>query len=136
MSTKTPYWQLLQHPEWQKKRLEIFQRDEFKCQHCGEKEKPLHVHHWYYLSFGADRKPWEYPNIALITLCVDCHKAEDNRGAELNQFESAVEWVFRNLGGMDRACDMAELVSIFISGKQEAADEIWFIEQLKRRMRE
>lgn len=113
MSEKTPYWQLLQDPRWQKKRLEILERDKWTCQHCGSTDKPLHVHHWYYLSFQADRKPWEYPGLALVTLCVDCHKAEDNRGEELNRFESVVGYVVGCLGGLENAERIAELMIIF-----------------------
>ena len=65
------YIELLKSPEWQKKRLEIFQRDEFRCWHCLHTDKPLSVHHFYY-EFG--RKPWEYENESLLTLCEDCHK--------------------------------------------------------------
>lgn len=39
----------------------------FKLDHPLE----LHVHHKYYI---LGRKPWEYPNDALITLCSDCHE--------------------------------------------------------------
>lgn len=39
----------------------------FKLDHALE----LHVHHKYYI---IGRKPWEYPNDALITLCSDCHE--------------------------------------------------------------
>ena len=31
----------------------------------------LHIHHKYYIK---ERKPWEYKNEALITLCADCHQ--------------------------------------------------------------
>lgn len=33
--------------------------------------KGLNVHHKYYIQ---DRKPWEYPDEALITLCESCHQ--------------------------------------------------------------
>jgi hypothetical protein len=65
------YSEKFKDPRWQKKRLEILERDEFTCQLCGDKESTLHVHHWYYEK-GKD--PWEYPDMALITLCEDCHK--------------------------------------------------------------
>lgn len=133
MSEKTPYWQLLQDPRWQKKRLEIFARDEFTCQDCGATDKPLHVHHWYYFAFGADRKPWEYPDMALVTLCNVCHKAEDNRGEELNDFESLTDWVFRCLGGMKKAEAVAELISIFRRGSES---EEWFLERLKEQFKD
>lgn len=130
---KTPYWQLLKDPRWQRKRLEILERDDWTCRHCGDNKNPLHVHHWYYLSFQADRKPWEYPNMALVTLCEDCHKAEDNRGEELNRFEAVASWTIMCLGGMENAEDMAELVSLFRRGEM---DEATFISNLRRRMKD
>ena len=49
------------------------QRDNFTCQICGCNDKQLHVHHIYY---DDDKKPWEYKDSALITLCKDCHEYE------------------------------------------------------------
>lgn len=65
------YNELLRHPKWQRRRLEIMQRDEWKCRSCTETEKELHVHHLRYTS----NKPWEEPDEHLITLCDSCHKA-------------------------------------------------------------
>ena len=65
------YSEQYKHPEWQKKRLEILQRDEFRCLNCGEKEKELHVHHCYY---EKDKKAWNYPGKCYITLCHVCHE--------------------------------------------------------------
>lgn len=75
MSTNTEqsYSQLLKDPRWQRKRLEIMQRDNFTCQICGHADKPLHVHHIHY---EKGRMPWEYNGSQLITLCEDCHKSE------------------------------------------------------------
>ena len=56
---------------WQKKRLEILQRDEFKCLHCGCDDKELHVHHRWY-QFGKDI--WDYPDTCFETLCFECHE--------------------------------------------------------------
>ncbi len=39
------YSEKLKDPRWQKKRLEIFQRDEFHCQQCGDGENTLCVHY-------------------------------------------------------------------------------------------
>lgn len=56
---------------WQKKRLEIMERDSFTCQSCGKKENvTLNVHHAYY---EKGMKPWEYDDIMLVTLCEECH---------------------------------------------------------------
>ena len=64
------YQDLLKHPKWQKKRLEILSRDGFKCQKCKDGETTLHVHHEIY---SNGKKPWEYDNKNLTTLCSDCH---------------------------------------------------------------
>ena len=61
----------LRSPLWQKKRLEIMQRDNFTCCKCGCTHKELQVHHIKYIK---GRKPWEYDNEDLITLCNDCHE--------------------------------------------------------------
>jgi hypothetical protein len=67
------YKEKLLDPRWQKKRLEILQRDNFTCQMCGDTKSTLQVHHKLYIK-GND--PWEYPNLMLITLCGDCHEHE------------------------------------------------------------
>ena len=64
------YSEKLKHPKWQRKRLEIMQRDNFKCQLCGDSENELHVHHIEY----SDGEPWEIENEKLITVCGACHK--------------------------------------------------------------
>lgn len=57
-------------PRWQKRRLDILNRDAFTCIACGNTKETLHVHHKYYIQH---RDPWDYPDFALITLCKDCH---------------------------------------------------------------
>ena len=69
---KQTYSDLLKDPRWQKKRLEILQRDEFKCRSCTDDLSTLHVHHWFY---DPDLLPWEYNENDLITLCETCHNA-------------------------------------------------------------
>lgn len=59
------------HPKWQKKRLEVLERDEYTCQRCGDKESTLHVHHTFY---EKGSKMWECNKSSLITLCNDCHR--------------------------------------------------------------
>ena len=65
------YSEKLKDPRWQRMRLEVMERDEFKCCSCFVEDKTLHVHHSYYTK-GAD--PWDYPLEALSTQCADCHK--------------------------------------------------------------
>lgn len=72
---KPTYWELLKHPNWQRKRLEVMERDGFECTDCGADNKTLNVHHTYYEKGLA---PWEYPSESLKTLCEECHrKAQD-----------------------------------------------------------
>lgn len=70
---KSEYSKKLLDPRWQKKRLEILSRDEFKCQSCGDETNTLHVHHRMYIQ---GREPWEYDDKQLITLCWVCHEEE------------------------------------------------------------
>lgn len=65
------YIELLRDPRWQRKRLEVMQRDGFECLSCGDKGKTLHVHH---RSYARGRKPWEYDDDNFETVCVDCHE--------------------------------------------------------------
>lgn len=67
------YEKKLKLPQWQRRRLEIMKRDEFKCVECGTDEKELQVHHEKYIK---GNEPWEYPDELLVTLCRDCHKAK------------------------------------------------------------
>tara|TARA_R110000787_G_scaffold18717_4_gene57053 strand:- start:4528 stop:4947 length:420 start_codon:yes stop_codon:yes gene_type:complete len=73
MDYKTKYSEKLKNPKWQKKRLEILNRDDWACRHCKATEKTLHVHHLNY-KYGND--PWDYHDGWLLTLCVDCHEHE------------------------------------------------------------
>lgn len=72
MSKKPTYFELLKDPRWQKKRLKIMERDNFECVECGDAESTLNVHHGAYLK---GKKPWEYPDEMLRTLCESCHEA-------------------------------------------------------------
>lgn len=83
--TKSTYSEKLRDPRWQRKRLEVMQRDDFKCRMCGATDKTLNVHHCYY-SLDRTRMPWEYELESLKTLCEECHECETEnlpRGKEL-----------------------------------------------------
>jgi len=68
---ETTYKKKLSNPLWQKRRLEILQRDQFTCQMCTDTKTELHVHHKNYTG-----EPWEAPEEDLTTFCAHCHKAE------------------------------------------------------------
>ena len=71
MKTQKQYWQKLQDPRWQRKRLEILNRAEFCCEGCGDSESQLQVHHGYY---EKGKEPWEYEDDTLWCLCDKCHE--------------------------------------------------------------
>jgi len=88
---KKTYLEKLKDPRWQKKRLEILERDKWTCQYCESTEKTLHVHHLHYS--GVD--PWETNLDFLITACEDCHKYE----SEVREsFEKCLIMSLRTIG--------------------------------------
>lgn len=56
-------------PRWQKKRLEILNRDQWRCVACGDDSNTLHVHHIVYAG-----ELWETKDEDMQTLCESCHK--------------------------------------------------------------
>ena len=76
------YLEKLKDPRWQKKRLEILQRDEWICQCCFDTESTLNVHHRIY---SKNKEPWDYDNKYLLTLCEECHAEEKNQRKEEEQ---------------------------------------------------
>lgn len=72
-SGNVSYSDKLKNPKWQRKRLEILNRDKFTCTKCGDKETELHIHHLKYSG-----EPWDAPNENLQTLCKYCHFILEN----------------------------------------------------------
>lgn len=75
--TPTPYSLKLRDPRWQKKRLEILERDNWQCQICSDEESNLQVHH---RAYDKGIEPWDHLDDALVTLCEGCHAAEFDLG--------------------------------------------------------
>ncbi len=73
MPARKSYAEQLKDPRWQKKRLEILERDGWECQRCTSTEKTLHVHHTYY---ERGKMAWDYDGEFLLTICEECHEAE------------------------------------------------------------
>lgn len=107
--SKVEYAERLRDPRWQKKRLDILSRDDWKCQHCLSGDKPLHVHHIKYSG-----EPWETPDELLLSLCEPCHDAlgEHPKGG-VSWVHGGFTWVhcpmcgsedLKDKGGYDRCC--------------------------------
>ncbi len=65
------YYDKLRDPKWQKKRLKVLERDQWKCTCCEKEDTELQVHHLFYFK---DYDPWDYPNATLVTACKYCHE--------------------------------------------------------------
>lgn len=93
--TNQTYSEKLRHPLWQKKRLEIFERDNWTCVSCDRDclhhGLTMHVHHIKYL---PNLEPWEYDSAYLATYCELCHNTEHLIGDQIN--ESLVDLVRAN----------------------------------------
>ncbi len=76
------YAEQLKHPNWQRRRLEILQRAEFRCESCADADTTLHVHHKIY---RKGSKAWEYSDSELEALCERCHEAETLLRRELDE---------------------------------------------------
>lgn len=90
------YSKKLKDPRWQKKRLQIFNRDKWACKMCKDTETTLNVHHLEYID-GND--PWDYPNSMLITVCEHCHtEIELNRkqDEETTEIYKSNDWTGGN----------------------------------------
>ena len=73
------YKEKLLDPRWQKKRLEILQRDNFSCCMCCDTKTTLHIHH---LSYSSSRNPWDSEEWDMRTLCEACHCLSTHIGQE------------------------------------------------------
>lgn len=76
------YSELLKDPRWQRRRLEIMQRDMFECTVCEDKTSTLHVHHKVY---RKGLKPWEAPDGDLVTVCESCHELYEEQKSRLTE---------------------------------------------------
>ncbi len=102
------YYEKLKDPRWQKKRLEVFKRDGFKCLDCGSEKKTLHVHHCHYIG----QNPWDTPIGLLMTLCEDCH---ESRGQLESDGKTSLGWIFAGTAGQKSGEDeLKELVSSLV----------------------
>jgi len=77
-----PWKEQYLHPNWQKMRLAVLNRDNFTCVDCHDRHKTLHVHHLKYL---RGKMIWEVPIWYLVSLCEDCHSKEHDRDLTAKQ---------------------------------------------------
>lgn len=91
MAKKT-YSDKLLDPRWQKKRLKIFERDNWSCVCCADSSSTLSVHHKSY-----NVNPWNVENDQLMTLCVLCHKLYE-QAKKISDFNGQVKFRINDNG--------------------------------------
>ena len=92
-------------PSWKERCRQIIELDGGTCQVCGRKEPDvvLQVHHKKYIQ---GKKPWEYNQQDLITLCKGCHAREHNI---LSDAIPQSGWKYEgvdDLGGVNGVCEL------------------------------
>ncbi len=107
------YADKLKSPKWQKKRLEILERDEWECLCCGSNEKTLHVHHRYY---EKDKEPWDYPDESLYCFCDDCHNEYTIKKKEINR-------LIKSISPFDYSRLIGYLTTMHVSSEYYMSDE-------------
>jgi hypothetical protein len=104
---KNNYLKKLKDPRWQKKRLEIMKRDEWKCRFCGDKSTTLNIHHLEYKG-----EPWESPNEKLITVCEDCHEIIEILKSSLSDTEIENIKIIKHIDNYDISSKMIAVFNI------------------------
>lgn len=111
MAKKSKYAEKYKDPRWQKKRLQVLERDEWNCQCCHDAESTLHIHHRYY---EKGKHIWDYPLEAFITLCEECHLFETEFMPEaLNCLASAFRLQFLSADIQGLGCAVAGMKLLY-----------------------
>lgn len=121
MAEKKTYAERLRHPRWQRRRLEVMGRDNFRCVECGDEETELHVHHKTYV-WG--REPWDYPLDNFATLCARCH------GLQKQDVKTLQAQLLEELGRLGLPADIGKLTGSLVvrTSKPFAEKLVRFVE--------
>jgi hypothetical protein len=110
---KKSYSEKLKDPRWQKRRLDIMNRDSFTCRYCSDTTSTLHVHHIKYVS-GLE--PWDYPEYFLITICESCHTYEHGNRKECDEL-MACAFAEAGLSARDVITVSQFIIDLFTEGE-------------------
>ena len=64
------YPEQLQSKPWMRLKNRIMWENNNRCQHCGDSDARMEVHHVHYVK---GRMAWEYPDVMMMCLCRYCH---------------------------------------------------------------
>ncbi len=121
------YAQKLKNPLWQKRRLEIMQKANFKCEVCSRETRTLHVHHIFYVS---GRDPWDYPDAVLVCLCDQCHKVEHDHLGIVSAVEDLIGTFLSGYHNHKEGIQMWQLL-LSLKGNKTVKDRYsWLIAHL------
>ena len=128
---KSTYSDKLKDHRWQKKRLEILDRDNWSCQICGATDRTLHAHHVHY--DNELQNPWEYNNDQIITLCDSCHSIEHEclQMSKDYLLITAITAGFNTSEKIDRLAEMLSIMDMAKYPDNPSNDKERFIEMVK-----
>ncbi len=106
---KIKYSDKLKDPRWKRKRVEILERADYKCEACEKEDEPLQIHHGYY---ERNLEPWDYDEDTLHCLCEECHSM-----AELMR-----EIIYKEIGRINPS-HYKNVLSEVLKIKKEAVNE-------------
>jgi 5-methylcytosine-specific restriction endonuclease McrA len=81
----TTYAEYLASSWWQGRRKRALKLAGYRCQECGRKARPLHVHHLTYVRVGRER------DVDLQVLCPDCHDRKHQVDADANAHLDSIQ---------------------------------------------
>lgn len=113
-AAQSEYSKKLLDPRWQKRRLQVLDRDGWKCAQCERGDLTLHVHHRLY---ERGRDPWEYEDGMLVTLCERCH------GWEYQHRREAEAELLSTIAGRFWVTDVLDLAVCLSSVPESVSNE-------------
>ena len=108
MNRREAYVEKLKDPRWQKMRLKILERDQWRCTRCDDTTNTLHVHH---LCYRPGKDPWESTAEELVTFCASCHEEETSTSTMARQevIQKLTMWPWDAAALMELANFMASI---------------------------
>lgn len=105
-------------PKWPQIRMDVIQRDGYRCQLCGLSYPgaALHVHHKIpFRRFSDSNQANQKSN--LVTLCSRCHRTVE-RNVRMRSGLSGFAYIFSNLAPIYLMCDARDLGTYFESASK------------------